>query len=126
MRCSTSSYDLRASFTRWDMKRNSLLALFLIFAAAAPAQEASKPQADKGTGVSEEIVQKHIAQLDDDSFSVREEAVEKLKELGPAAEKTIRKALASKPSPEAQRRLRDVLAAITHTFDGDFNGWQWI
>jgi WD40 repeat protein len=53
-----------------------------------------------------------LARLDDDDFDVREAASEELTRLGELVEPELRAALARKPSPEAARRLRRVLAGL--------------
>src|SRR5207249_2510531 len=50
-----------------------------------------------------------IAQLDDDSFVIREKATCELCRLVRWAEPAVRKALANPPSLEAQRRMEQVL-----------------
>jgi hypothetical protein len=53
-----------------------------------------------------------IADLDGDSFAVREKATAELEKIGDLAEPALQKALDSKPSLEATRRLRRVLAEV--------------
>jgi WD40 repeat protein len=55
-------------------------------------------------------VAKLIAQLDDDDFTVRERASTELAKVGAGADAALRKALEGKPSPEAKRRIEDLLA----------------
>ncbi|MBI2920834.1 MAG: WD40 repeat domain-containing protein [Planctomycetes bacterium] len=50
-----------------------------------------------------------IRDLDDDKFSVREQALKDLVQLGPRAELAVRRALESPPSPEVQMRARVIL-----------------
>lgn len=50
-----------------------------------------------------------MANLDNDRFSVRENATEELERLGEVAEVALRQALAGKPAPEARRRIDRVL-----------------
>src|SRR5262249_26524635 len=52
-----------------------------------------------------------IADLDSDSFTTREAATRKLRELGVTAEPALRRALAGTPTAEARRRLEEVVAA---------------
>jgi WD40 repeat protein len=53
-----------------------------------------------------------IAQLDDDSFAVREKAAEELLGMAAAAEATLRELLTSHPSAEVRSRLRTILGKI--------------
>jgi RNA polymerase sigma factor (sigma-70 family) len=53
-----------------------------------------------------------IAALDDDDFASREAASKQLKAAGAAAEAAMRKALTQNPSPEARRRIAEVLAGM--------------
>jgi hypothetical protein len=55
-----------------------------------------------------------IAELDSDTFEVREKAFKQLADLGGAAEPALRAALAGKPSPEARRRLTTLLTNLPH------------
>jgi hypothetical protein len=57
-------------------------------------------------------VQRWIAELDSDDFKKREQAVRELEKEGPAAEATLRKALAARPTPEARKRLSDLLGRL--------------
>jgi hypothetical protein len=57
-------------------------------------------------------ISKSVADLDSDSFKLREAASKRLKELGQQAESALRAALASKPSPEKRRRIEELLAAF--------------
>jgi RNA polymerase sigma factor (sigma-70 family) len=52
---------------------------------------------------------RHIADLDDGRFEVREQATNELQALGDRAAPALRKALAGGPSPEAKRRLEELL-----------------
>jgi hypothetical protein len=62
------------------------------------------------------VVVQHIADLDDDSFVVREKATQALEKLGSRIEPALRKALASQPSPEAARRLKALLEQVPSSF----------
>jgi hypothetical protein len=53
-----------------------------------------------------------LADLDSDDFDVREKAAARLEGLGAAAGPALRKALAEKPSPEARRRLTQLLERL--------------
>jgi RNA polymerase sigma factor (sigma-70 family) len=59
-----------------------------------------------------ELTRKLLADLDSDSFAVREAAVKRLKELGLQAEPALRAAHAANPSLEMRRRIEDLLAAL--------------
>jgi RNA polymerase sigma factor (sigma-70 family) len=62
-----------------------------------------------------EVTRKLLADLDSDSFEVREAAMERLKELGLQAEPALRAALTAKPSLEMKRRIEPILAALSET-----------
>src|SRR5262249_31627583 len=53
-----------------------------------------------------------IGDLDNKSFSVREQAQRELEELGNLAEKELRKTLASRPSLEVRRRIETLLERV--------------
>jgi WD40 repeat protein len=57
----------------------------------------------------DEVIARWIAALDAEHFNDRQKAARELEGLGRAAEQPLRKALAGKPSPEARRRLEDLL-----------------
>lgn len=59
-----------------------------------------------------EQVGKLVAALDDDDFTVRENATEELRKMGSAAESSLRKALAKNPPLEARRRIETVLKGL--------------
>lgn len=54
-----------------------------------------------------------IKELDSDDFAAREAASAGLRALGTKAEASLRRQLAAAPTPEARRRIEDVLAALT-------------
>jgi len=58
-----------------------------------------------------DLMRKLLADLDSDSFDVREAALKRLRELGPEAEPALRAALKSKPSLELRRRIEALLTA---------------
>jgi WD40 repeat protein len=60
-------------------------------------------------GVSAKQLAQLIADLDADSFKLREEATRRLEALGKQAETALRRALAGSPSPEMRRRAERVL-----------------
>ena len=53
-----------------------------------------------------------VTALDDDSFPVREQASRQLADAGADAADLLRQALADKPSPEAKRRIDDLLRRL--------------
>jgi dipeptidyl aminopeptidase/acylaminoacyl peptidase len=57
-------------------------------------------------------VENLIADLDDNTFEVREKATEELAKMGPAIEPALKKALDLSTSAERSRRLRDLLEKI--------------
>lgn len=59
----------------------------------------------------EDLTRKLLADLDSDSFAIREAAVKRLKALGPQTEPALRAALQAKPSLEQRRRIEQLLAA---------------
>jgi WD40 repeat protein len=61
------------------------------------------PKGDKA-----ERIRRLIAQLDDDTFAVREAAVKELTALGPAAEPALNRAAAGSASLEMRRRIRTI------------------
>jgi hypothetical protein len=54
-------------------------------------------------------IAQRIAELDNNSFSVRESAMRELEKKGEAVEAALRKAQQNRPSPEVQRRLNRLL-----------------
>jgi hypothetical protein len=61
---------------------------------------------------SADVMRKLLAELDSDSFDVRQAAVKRVKELGLQAEPALRAALNAKPSLEQRRRIEELLAAL--------------
>jgi hypothetical protein len=57
-------------------------------------------------------VAKLIARLDDDDFSIREQARAELARRGKAVESALRRALSEKPSAEVQRHLEELLNSL--------------
>jgi RNA polymerase sigma factor (sigma-70 family) len=57
-------------------------------------------------------VQQLLADLDSDTFTVREKAEHELRQLGDLAEGPLRKVLAGKPSAEKRRRIEGLLEAL--------------
>jgi hypothetical protein len=76
---------------------------------AAPLlQERLRVVAPPG-GEQKERIARLIADLDNDAFDVREKATEELKKIVEVAEPQLRKALETKPSKEARRRIERIL-----------------
>lgn len=61
----------------------------------------------------EAALAKLVAALDADDFEVRDRAERGLAEIGPAAAPALRKALGGRPSPELERRARELLDKFT-------------
>lgn len=59
-----------------------------------------------------DLTRRLLADMDSDSFQVREEAGKRLKELGLKAEPALRAALKTNPSLEQRRRIEPILAAL--------------
>ncbi len=60
-----------------------------------------------------EVTRKLLADLDSDSFEVREAAVKQLQEMGLQAEPALREALQAKPPLEQRRRIEAILAGLS-------------
>ncbi len=88
----------------------------MIRLAAAPEQAVAllrqhvKPAAGKPLDAKE--IERLLAELDSDSFERREKASQTLLAAGKAIKAAVLKALESKPTPEKQRRLRELLDAM--------------
>ncbi len=90
-------------------------ALFAVHRLAASGDEAVRrlrPHLRPSADTRKPSVAQLIAQIDDDSFAVRERATRLLIERGPAAGLPLRTALAGKPSAEARRRLMRILRQL--------------
>lgn len=84
--------------------------------AAAPAQAVPLIQERfrvVGKPPSPERLAQLIAQLDDDSFKVRQRAMRELAEAGPDAADALRRALANDPSVETKGRIEQLLARLS-------------
>jgi hypothetical protein len=57
-------------------------------------------------------VARWLADLDADRFEVREKAAAELEKCGPAVEPALRQALAGQPSPEARRRIEELISKL--------------
>lgn len=62
--------------------------------------------------IDSEQLRRLIANLDDDKFSVREQATQEIEKLGTGAKPALRKALGGNPSPDARERLQGLLAKL--------------
>lgn len=62
--------------------------------------------------VSQDDLRKLVAELDDAKFSVRDKAMRELAALGRIAEAALTKQLKTGPSPEASRRIEELLTAM--------------
>jgi len=62
-----------------------------------------------------DVTRQLLADLDSDSFEVREAAVKRLKELGLQAEPALRATLKAKPSLEQRQRIESLLAALVES-----------
>jgi WD40 repeat protein len=87
-------------------------AICLLATAPAPTLEMLKERVRPPAPVNEKAVAKLIADLDNDTFQVREDATKALAELGIQAEPLMRKALVSTKSAEVRARLESVLANV--------------
>ncbi len=63
-------------------------------------------------GADEKRIERLVADLDSDTFAVREKAMQELRKLGELAEPACRKALAARPALEMSRRLQELLDEI--------------
>jgi hypothetical protein len=82
--------------------------------AAAPdtAVAAFRKLSPSGGAIDAKRVGRLIADLDSETFAVRESASKELRGLGPTAAGQLRKVLAASPSAEAARRIEEVLTAF--------------
>jgi hypothetical protein len=90
--------------------------------ASAPAQAvpllAQRVQPEEPAD--EKQVRKWVAELDDESFRVRERATQELGRLGDAAEPILRQAVANRPTVEVAQRVEMLLNSIAApTLDAD-------
>jgi RNA polymerase sigma factor (sigma-70 family) len=90
--------------------------------ARAPRENAIaflKQQLRPAPGVDGQRVRQLIADLDSGEFGVRQAAFQELEKLGEGARPAIRRALDSKPSPEAGKRLQELLARSNLLHSGE-------
>jgi hypothetical protein len=78
---------------------------------ASPAQSVSLLK-DRVKPVSAEILDRLLADLDDNAFVVREKANQELERLGKFIEQPLRKALQKQPGLEARRRIDRLLEKL--------------
>jgi hypothetical protein len=65
------------------------------------------------------VIERLVADLDDDTFEVREKSSRRLSELGEAARPALSSALTRQPSAEARRRIKELLDALDAPADGE-------
>src|SRR5262249_41404761 len=82
---------------------------------ASPKQAVSSidKRLKAATAADSKAITNLIAERDSDEFAVRKKAGKELEKLGERAAPALRKALEGEPTPEARKRLEDVLAKIT-------------
>jgi hypothetical protein len=83
-----------------------------LIAAPADALTLLRPRLKPVDGVDARRIERWIADLDADVFSVRDKATAELRKLGELAEPALRKILASRPSLELRRRVQSLLDDI--------------
>jgi HEAT repeat protein len=66
-------------------------------------------------GIDSRQVDRLVADLDNDSFAVRDRATRELEQLGELAEPALRKGLESRPPPEVRRRMVSLLEKLEGT-----------
>jgi hypothetical protein len=93
-------YDWRVN-TPAGLHREGPPTVTVYVAAVAPARAPDPGQ-----------LERWLADLDSDSFEVRDRAGRELEKLGFAAAPALRKALGGKPSPEVRRRVEGLLGAL--------------
>jgi WD40 repeat protein len=95
--------------------------------AAAPAEALPLLQKElrpaPGKGLSEKEVEQLLADLDDDSFAVREKASAALKEAGRTLRPALLQALQARPSVEKTRRLRQLLEGLSVVLPSPGEAW---
>ncbi len=64
------------------------------------------------TNAESQAIRQLIADLDSNDFAIREKTFEQLAKLGPIAEPVLQQVLEQKPTPEARRRMQDLLDRI--------------
>jgi hypothetical protein len=92
------------------MRTQIVLFFSLLILAGAASTQPSEPQ--QATTESSENVDDLIAQLGDPAFGVREQAEERLSDMGPSIEPNLQHALDHNPSDEARTRLKDLIENI--------------
>jgi WD40 repeat protein len=96
------------------MNKDATKAFDAICAFAAAPQEAVPFFKERlhPAAVNAEKVQRLIADLDDEQFTVRKRASNELEKLGELAGPSLRKALENGPSLEAERRMKELLTKL--------------
>jgi hypothetical protein len=107
----TQSLDSKAIAYNWQfhvpsgiylaITRNKNVVLTVYLDAARPRDPIDRKTAERW-----------LRELDDDSFTVREEASRQLEQLGPAARTLLRESLKASTSREARRRIEAALAKL--------------
>jgi hypothetical protein len=87
-------------------------AIQTLTSAADDAISIFKARLHRPTEMKQETITARIRDLDSPTFGVRERAYKALKEVGPQAEKQVRKALEGKPSLEVHNRLSAILKSM--------------
>jgi hypothetical protein len=107
-----------AQFTAWwkDLAHaraeRAYRALWSLAAHPQPAVPLARKHLRAVARPSRERITRLIADLDADTFAVREKATERLRRLGRLAEPALRNALAVRPSAEQRRRIGHLLARL--------------
>ncbi len=90
----------------------SYRAMCRLIAAPADAIALLRSHLKPVEGMDEKSIERLVADLDSDTFAVREKATKELRKLGELAEPVLRKALATPPSPEMRRRLQELFDEV--------------
>jgi hypothetical protein len=77
------------------------------------------PAAVRATTKRSESIRSLLADLDSDVFNRREAASRALADLGAEAGMAIHQALARRPSPEARKRLEELLPRVAQAYSGE-------
>jgi WD40 repeat protein len=85
-------------------------ALWALIAVPEKAVPLLRQRLQPDRGVDPDRVRRLVADLDSAEFAAREAASRQLEQLGGEAEPALRRAVGRRPSPEARRRLNDLLA----------------
>jgi WD40 repeat protein len=94
---------------RGDDAARAWAAMRRLVAAKDRAVRVLGPQLRFAAAVPVAEIDRWVRQLDSDTFAIRERATRRLREIGRPARPALKRALADSPSPEARRRLEDLL-----------------